>query len=128
MIPACNISEIYPSPLGDSSGFLPESSKRTTCKLTKKKSLSISHLDTTNPIPRAFLMRFPDIRTCNGKPENLFGQAQKYDVLTGNLAFGSGAIGLHEAMDKVLSILTQQRDFFLHFKPAAGKLKSRSSA
>jgi len=39
----------------------------------------------------------------------------------GALAYGAGGVGFQEGMEKVQSILTRQRDVFLHFNASGGE-------
>ena len=77
-----------------------------------------------SPDPKSIshaLSRYPDLEWKAGEP--FLDRLKNMTCWRGNLAFGSGAIGLREAMEKVLSILTQQRDFFLHFKASGGEVE-----
>jgi len=67
------------------------------------------------------LARQPDLEWKAGEP--VLDRLKNVTCWRGSLAFGSGAIGFHEAMEKALSILTQQRDFFLHFKTSGGEIE-----
>ena len=77
-----------------------------------------------SPDPKSIshaLSRQPDLQWKAGEP--FLDRLKNLTCWRGNLACGSGAIEFHEAMDKVLSILTKQRDFFLYFRASGGEVE-----
>ena len=67
------------------------------------------------------LSKQPDLEWKAGEP--FLDRLKNSTCWRGTLAYGSGSIGFQEGMDKVLSILTQQRDFFLHFNASGGEIE-----
>ena len=67
------------------------------------------------------LSRQPDLEWKAGEP--FLDRLKNLTCWRGSLASGSGAIGFREAMEKVLSILTQQRDFLQHFEASGGEIE-----
>ena len=67
------------------------------------------------------LSRQPDLEWKAGEP--FLDRLKNSTCWRGTLAYGAGAIGFQEAIEKARSIITQHRDFLLHFKASGGEIE-----